>query len=563
MQIDPRKPSFFRTRTLPAPSWMLSACLGLALSACSGSDYSEPEPPAPPATFTYSELISIFDQQGVDGETAPVVRIVSPLNEALIAPGTSSPEGSGFLVNVEIVTRGEGSVAGVTGKEATLAPPVFGIRHVPELEAGAPNPDFPGLFVFFDTDLITPDGATLAAGHNFGAAFNVLGTDDTPGPGVTLWAGWHVLESVPAGVEFVTMSVAVVDDAGRIGLDRVKLKVAPDAGSGQALTPADTSFPGAAARFQSTLTGAAERPTPVPTTASGNGSVVYDWATGIAKVRVSFQGLTSNQTIAHIHSGDPGVAGPIVFDLDTADTPPTVKDGSFEKDWAIDAANLVRLQNGQLYFNVHSENFPAGEVRGQILPDTSDPLAPVVTLVAPRAPTALAIGPQDAASLNAGNGALFFIQVSALDHSDAGIAVNETGIRPGNTLPAGLIFDPSQIPNGSTGAVGGANRNMPGLNLSFDVPLRQPNGNVVPAGVNLAPLFDIAGSEFDSAHQEHVLTTAHWVVGGALLPPAGKADVTITAYVTDNAGHTGVARQSFPISAVVSGQDLTPNPAAP
>jgi hypothetical protein len=65
------------------------------------------------------------------------------------------------------------------GRGTTLAPPVFGIRHVPELEAGKNNPDFPGLFVFFDTPLITPDGTVFPKFHNFASAFNVLGTDDT------------------------------------------------------------------------------------------------------------------------------------------------------------------------------------------------------------------------------------------------------------------------------------------------------------------------------------------------------------------------------------------------
>lgn len=36
---------------------------------------------------------------------------------------------------------------------------------------------------------LTPNGTILPKFNNFASAFNVLGTDDTPGPGVTLWAG--------------------------------------------------------------------------------------------------------------------------------------------------------------------------------------------------------------------------------------------------------------------------------------------------------------------------------------------------------------------------------------
>lgn len=389
-------------------------------------------------SLTYANIIRIRKNQGARGALAPIVRIVSPLNGALVAPGEShvgagSPNGTAFAVNLEIVTRDRISVK---GREATLAPPVFGIRHVPELERGVNNPDFPGLFLFFDTDLITPNGTILPKFNNFASAFNVLGADDTPGPGVTLWAGWHVLESIPDHVNDVTITVAVVDDAGRIGFDQVKVKVDRSKTSGQALTPAADTFAG------------------------GEG-------------------------------------------VESAD-------------------------------------------------------GPEVSMIAPRVPTAIAIGPPDN-SLNANNGALFFIQVSALDRAGNGIAVNETGIRNGNTLPFGLIFDPAQIPNRAAGTTAGPNRNYPGLVVTFDVPLLQANRNIVPAGVNLAPLFDVAGSEVDAASGA-IRTTADWVVGGSLLLPAGKKTVTITASVTDNFGRKGTARSVVAVSDTVSGQSLSTNP---
>ena len=110
-----------------------------------------------------------------------------------------------------------------------------------------------------------------------------------------------------------------------------------------------------------------------------------------------------------------------------------------------------------------------------------------------------------------------------------------------NPLPVGLILDPSRIPNPTTGAVAGPNRNFPGLEVTFSVPLRQANGNVVPAGVNLAPLFDIAGSEIDA--QGRVRVTADWVVGASLLVPQDQKTVTITAKVTDTLGRTGAVRR--------------------
>ena len=151
----------------------------------------------------------------------PLVRITSPLDGAFIAPGDSTvgagdPNGTGFVIVAEIFTRDR---VGVTVDEDV------NIRNAAEL--GDPNPKFPGLSVFIDEDLITPAGTIIPANTNLGALFNIAGTDDTPGPGVTIWAGWHVLESiVPRDHDTFNLTVAVTDDAGRVAFDRVRLNVA-------------------------------------------------------------------------------------------------------------------------------------------------------------------------------------------------------------------------------------------------------------------------------------------------------------------------------------------------
>jgi hypothetical protein len=378
----------------------------------------------------YADVIHIGPFGGVKGDLAPIVRIVSPLADSSVAPGegrvgAGSPNGTGFLVTLEIVTRDKTTVS---LREAT------NIRRVDLLNVGALNPNAPGLYFFFDVDLITPDGSVLPKFNNFASAFNIAGTDDTPGDGVTAWLGWHVLESVPEDVNEFTMTAAFVDDAGRIGIDRITLKVDHSKSSGQSLTP---------------------------------------------------------------------------------------------------------------------EPLAVSETEG-----VSD--APEVTMIAPRVPTSIALGAQGN-TLNATNGALFFIQVSAVAQGNAEIGVSENGIRQGVVNPAiGLIADGSQIPNPTTGAAGGPNRNFPGLDVTFSVPVRQANGNIVPASVNVAPLFNIAGSEIDA--NGRVRVTADWVVGTALLVPADEKTVTITAKVTDTLGRTGVTRNIVTISQSQSGQNLTPNP---
>ena len=157
----------------------------------------------------------VLNQRGL----APVVKITSPLDGAFIAPGDArfgagDPNGTGFAIVAEVVTR--------DGVPVSVDEDV-NIRHVADL--GETNPQFPGLLVFIDEDLITPDGTIIPANTNLGPLFNIAGTDDTPGPGVTIWAGWHVLESIrPRGDDF-NLTVAVVDDAGRVAFDRVRLHV--------------------------------------------------------------------------------------------------------------------------------------------------------------------------------------------------------------------------------------------------------------------------------------------------------------------------------------------------
>lgn len=113
--------------------------------------------------------------------------------------------------------------------------------------------------------------------------------------------------------------------------------------------------------FTTTLTGAAEVPGPGDPdgigTASlrlnpGQGEVCYELdVTGIAPARA-----------AHIHVGTADVAGPVVVNF----APPT--SGSSSGCTAADR-DLIKaiIQNPEQYYvNVHTAEFPAGAVRGQL-----------------------------------------------------------------------------------------------------------------------------------------------------------------------------------------------------
>lgn len=134
----------------------------------------------------------------------------------------------------------------------------------------------------------------------------------------------------------------------------------------------------AASALFTLMNGANERPTPVNTTASGAAVLTRNGAT--MNFVVTYQGLASSPTGMHIH----GPAGPnssagILVDLMLTPLTGTngVLTGSFtatnirsiggQPAISLDSLSSL-LRNGQGYVNVHSSQFPAGEIRGQLGP---------------------------------------------------------------------------------------------------------------------------------------------------------------------------------------------------
>jgi hypothetical protein len=114
--------------------------------------------------------------------------------------------------------------------------------------------------------------------------------------------------------------------------------------------------------FTASLNGANEVP-PNGSPGTGAGSFTFDDTTNILTVAASFSGLTSNANNAHIHIGPAGVAGPVVFF--TPFTPST--SGTVNGSGALNATQITALFTGGLYLNIHSVNFPGGEIRGQLI----------------------------------------------------------------------------------------------------------------------------------------------------------------------------------------------------
>ena len=128
----------------------------------------------------------------------------------------------------------------------------------------------------------------------------------------------------------------------------------------------------AEASYTFTLSSSAEVPAPKPTTASGAAQIIlYPNSIDYQVSATSIIGIT----MAHIHSGAPGVAGPILVTLFLPGAATGTVNGVFATG-SITQANLAagvtlesvksQILSGNTYVNVHTVANPSGELRGQI-----------------------------------------------------------------------------------------------------------------------------------------------------------------------------------------------------
>ncbi len=109
--------------------------------------------------------------------------------------------------------------------------------------------------------------------------------------------------------------------------------------------------------FTATLDGQQEVPAN-DSTATGTATLLLSADETTARLSLSFSGLSSAQTDAHIHGpASPGVNAGVLFPL------PSGQISDFEI--TLTAQQVADLKNGLLYVNVHTGNFLTGEIRGQ------------------------------------------------------------------------------------------------------------------------------------------------------------------------------------------------------
>jgi hypothetical protein len=112
--------------------------------------------------------------------------------------------------------------------------------------------------------------------------------------------------------------------------------------------------------YQAELTGAAEVP---PNDSDGTGSVAasFDPETKLLKWTIEYDGLTGPTTAAHFHGpADPDANAPPVIPIEGDLTTPITGEATLTEEQA------GELETGKWYFNLHTAQYPDGELRGQL-----------------------------------------------------------------------------------------------------------------------------------------------------------------------------------------------------
>jgi hypothetical protein len=108
-------------------------------------------------------------------------------------------------------------------------------------------------------------------------------------------------------------------------------------------------------------------PTEVPTnTSPGIGTAFMTITNSVLTYNVTFSGLTTNATMAHIHG--PADATHSTGVLIGFPTVPSATSGVITGTANLTTLQLFYLVTGQTYANIHSVNFSGGEIRGQLYP---------------------------------------------------------------------------------------------------------------------------------------------------------------------------------------------------
>jgi hypothetical protein len=99
------------------------------------------------------------------------------------------------------------------------------------------------------------------------------------------------------------------------------------------------------------------------TSGKGRGIIILNEAAMTISFTITFNNLSSAQTLSHIHSPAPiGTNTGVSVNFGTVGGTSGVISGTA----SVTATIISHLRSGQAYVNIHTSNFPGGEIRGQV-----------------------------------------------------------------------------------------------------------------------------------------------------------------------------------------------------
>jgi hypothetical protein len=211
---------------------------------------------------------------------------------------------------------------------------------------------------------VTTDGDISAASPAFaGVDFTSPMLSETGY--VELAAGDYVVTVTGEGSKDAAIETGVLS----LEVNKVYTAIAIDGlmeGDGPTLLTADDLAPSfnTTQTFNVNLSGSQEVPM-VDTMSAATAVVEIDESLPAFKVTLDAS-MVPNASAAHVHDGDIGTNGGVAFGLTD------MGDGMFMLDQTELTAGLLEdLLSGEWYLNVHTPANPSGEVRGQIVPDST------------------------------------------------------------------------------------------------------------------------------------------------------------------------------------------------
>jgi hypothetical protein len=335
----------------PSPSPSPSATASPSPSATASPSPSATASPSPSATATASVTPSA---------TASASPSPSPSATAT-ASGTPLPSPTPSFIGNFVI----GDLDAVVGNHVTFFSPQW--ANVNHLSSGTAPHSFKGFARFPSPNPPECGGTwTTTPGNSSHPPDNIPEL-------ITVIASSSITKAGPIISGDVALLVVVQVDSnggGGQGNPRTGTVVSIICGGGNVTptpgvtpTPTPNCTPNA---FTTTLTGDQEVP-PNNSTAMGSATVVLNEnpAGSTVTVDVTFTGLASNATAAHLHGpAMPGVTAPPIIPLTNF---PASTSGTYSAMFPITPEQVQMLLNGLVYINIHDEQFPDGEIRGQLI----------------------------------------------------------------------------------------------------------------------------------------------------------------------------------------------------